>query len=403
MGPDRPRGDKGWGKGRVPRSGPALRHCAGKGAATALGAQDRREARRGGAAAPSAAPLRSPKQNPTRTRKAVPVPAPGGPGAEHSDAEHSDAEHSGAAAGSAADGRVDLGSRIDLFLEQLALTRGASEHTLKAYAGDLADLLEHLASAGAHTPREVLPKHFKRWLAALDARELAPASIQRKLSAARSFFRWLERRADIDVHPATGLRQARRPRRLPHSLSVEEVERLLAPAAASYLGATRDAALLEFLYSSGARAAETVGLAHRDLDLAAGAARVRGKGRKERLVALGRFAVAALATYLDDPTRPAPSARADDAVFLNARGGRLSSRSLQRVLERAVLRGGLTRRATPHTLRHSFATHLLDRGADLRSVQNLLGHAHLVTTQIYTHVSLERLRQVVDQAHPRAR
>jgi len=233
-------------------------------------------------------------------------------------------------------------------------------------------------------------------------RGLAKGSVQRKLSAARSFFRHLLEQGAIEVHPATGLRRRRGSRRLPGALTREEIARLLeAPSAETPLG-RRDRALLEFTYSAGTRVAETVGLDRDDLDFAGSVARVRGKGRKERLVALGSHAARALQTYLGDPARPRPSERAARAVFLNARGGRLSTRSLGRAVEAALLRAGLSRRATPHTLRHSFATHLLDAGADLRSVQELLGHANVATTQIYTHVSIERLREVYERAHPRA-
>ncbi|HVS19891.1 MAG TPA: tyrosine-type recombinase/integrase, partial [Planctomycetota bacterium] len=181
-----------------------------------------------------------------------------------------------------------------------------------------------------------------------------------------------------------------------------EIARLLGAPDSSTTRGRRDRALLELTYSAGTRAAETVGLDRGDRDLRDGVARVRGKGRKERLVAVGSHARRALEDYLSDPSRPRPLARAAHAVFLNARGGRLTTRSLGRVVEAALLAAGLARRATPHTLRHSFATHLLDAGADLRSVQELLGHAHLATTQIYTHVSIERLREAYERAHPRA-
>jgi integrase/recombinase XerC len=156
------------------------------------------------------------------------------------------------------------------------------------------------------------------------------------------------------------------------------------------------------LYSAGTRAAETVGLDRGDLDLGRGIARVQGKGRKQRLAPLGKFAREALQRYLADPERPTPRPRAGSAVFLGARGSRLTTRSLQRIVAAALQKAGVKRRATPHTLRHSFATHLLDAGADLRSVQELLGHAHLATTQIYTHVSIENLRRIYERAHPRA-
>lgn len=295
-----------------------------------------------------------------------------------------------------------LRESIDRYLLELANTRGASEHTLRAYGGDLADLATHLEQRGVKHPRETTPRLLRTWLAALDARGLAGSTLSRKLSAARSWFTWLERRGEVEVHPGKGLRRRRSARHLPGCLEVGEVEALLAaPDTSTPLG-RRDRALLEVMYSAGTRAAETVGLDRGDLDLAAGVARVRGKGRKERLAPLGSHAVRALRAYLSDPARPRPTVEAAHAVFLNARGGRLSTRSLQRVVERAVRDAALSRRATPHTLRHSFATHLLDRGADLRSVQELLGHAHLVTTQIYTHVSIERLREIYERAHPRA-
>jgi integrase/recombinase XerC len=292
--------------------------------------------------------------------------------------------------------------QAERFLEKLAATRGASEHTLRAYRRDLAELGAFLAERAVHDARGVTPRHLRAWLVALDERGLARTSIQRKLSSVRSFFADLVDRGQVDVHPATGLRQARSPRRLPGCLEESEIAALLAaPDRTTALG-RRDHALLEVLYSAGTRAAETVGLDRGDLDLDRGVARVRGKGRKERLAPLGSHAVAALRAYLDDPERPEPAPGAASAVFLNQRGGRLTTRTLGRIVERAVLEAGLTRRATPHTLRHSFASHLLDRGADLRAVQELLGHAHLVTTQVYTHVSIERLRRIYERAHPRA-
>lgn len=288
------------------------------------------------------------------------------------------------------------------FLSELAATRGASEHTLRAYAGDLKHFCAFLAAREIEDVSAVTPRTLRAYLAELDERELAPASIQRKLSAARSWFKHLVRKGKLDTHPATGLRQRRTVRRLPAALAQEEVEALLAAPDVTTPSGRRDRALIEFLYSAGTRAAETVGVNRADLDLAAGVARVRGKGRKERLVALGRFAREALTEYLGDPARPRARGTSDTAVFVNLRGGRLTTRSLGRIIDACVRRAGIVRRCTPHTLRHSFATHLLDRGCDLRSVQELLGHAHLTTTQIYTHVSIERLRNVYERAHPRA-
>jgi integrase/recombinase XerC len=295
-----------------------------------------------------------------------------------------------------------LAEHAERFLAELAASRGASPHTLRAYRADLAELTAWLVARGIEAPREVTPRALRGWLAQLDERGLARTSLQRKLSASRSFFRRLQELGQVDVHPATGLRQRRGGRKLPSALAREEVEALLAaPDASTPLG-RRDRALLELLYSAGTRAAETVGLDRTDVDLARGVARVQGKGRKERLVALGSHAVSALRDYLSDPARPRPAPRAASALFLNARGGRLTTRSLGRLVEQALSRSGVHRRVTPHTLRHSFATHLLDAGCDLRSVQELLGHANLATTQIYTHVSIERLREIYERAHPRA-
>lgn len=296
-----------------------------------------------------------------------------------------------------------LRTAADRFLVELAAARGASEHTLRAYRGDLDSFLASCAAYEVDHPREVTPRILRAWLADLSEQGLARTSIQRRLSGVRSFLKHLLKQGAIDVSPAAGLRQRRAARDLPGALAIEEVEALLASADASTHAGRRDRALLELVYSAGTRAAETVGLDVGDLDLARGVARVRGKGRKERLAALGRHAVRALREYLADPERPRPGgAGAAHAVFLGPGGKRLTTRTLQRIVARAVLRAGIHRPATPHTLRHSFATHLLDRGADLRSVQGLLGHAHLTTTQIYTHVSIERLREVYERAHPRS-
>lgn len=291
---------------------------------------------------------------------------------------------------------------IDRFLRHLAATRGASEHTLRAYGGDLGELSSFLAERDLEDPRKVGSRDLRRYLVWLEDRELAGTTVQRKLSSVRALFRFLQREGHIDQHPASGLRKRRTPRNLPGCLELTEVEALLeAPDTTTAIG-RRDRAILELMYSAGTRAAETVGLDMGDIDLGAGIARVRGKGKKERLAALGSFATRALQEYLRDADRPHPQIEAVNAVFLNQRGGRLSTRSLGRLVEKYRLRAGIHRHATPHTLRHSFATHLLDRGADLRAVQEFLGHSNLVTTQIYTHVSVERLRKVYELAHPRA-
>jgi integrase/recombinase XerC len=291
---------------------------------------------------------------------------------------------------------------IERYLTHRVGTRGGSEHTHRAYRTDLLELAVTLGAIGVEEPERTTPRHLRRYLAALDERGLARTSIQRKLSSVRGFFRHLVREGALEVHPATGLRSARRGRPLPNGLSEGEIESLLFAPDVSTAGGRRDRALLEVMYSAGTRAAETVGLERLDVDFEQMLVRVLGKGRKERLAPLGSHAVRALVEYLDDPERPRPLPGHESAVFLNSRGGRLTTRSLQRIVAGLALRAGIRRHATPHTLRHSFATHLLDRGADLRSVQELLGHAHLVTTQIYTHVSNEHLREAYERAHPRA-
>jgi integrase/recombinase XerC len=295
-----------------------------------------------------------------------------------------------------------LEEHVERFLTALAAARGASAHTLRAYRADLAQFTVWLAERGVADPRAVTARTLRAWLVELDAERLAGASVRRKLSAVRSLFTALCEQGWVELHPGHGLRPRRAERRLPGCLSKEEVSALLrAPDPATPAG-RRDRALLELLYSAGTRAAETVGLDRRDLDLARGVCLVRGKGKKERLAPIGSHAKEALRAYLADPARPRGLPPHADAVFTSPRGGRLSTRTLGRIVERHVATAGIHRHTTPHTLRHSFATHLLDAGADLRSVQGLLGHAQLTTTQIYTHVSIERLRAVYERAHPLA-
>ncbi len=295
-----------------------------------------------------------------------------------------------------------IAAHVERFLAELAAGRGVSPHTLRAYRGDLKELQVFLATSAIADLQAVGPRVLRAYLMELDERGLARTSVQRKLSAARSFFQSLVEQGLVATHPATGLRQARGSRPLPAHLSKEEVGALLGAPDETTAAGRRDRAILELMYSAGTRAAETVGLNHADIDLHRGIARLRGKGKKQRLAPLGKYALSSLQTYLSDPHRPRPALRAGDALFLSLKGTRLTTRSLQRIVAAALLRAGVLRPATPHTLRHCFATHLLDAGADLRSVQELLGHAHLATTQIYTHVSIENLRRIYERAHPRA-
>jgi integrase/recombinase XerC len=273
--------------------------------------------------------------------------------------------------------------------------RHASPHTIRGY---LTDLRQFLALAGA--PDRVRPDSVRHWLRAL-ASTAERASIARKLAAVRGLFRFLVDRKRLAVDPTLGIATPKARRKLPAHLTLDDVDRLLATPRADTLAGLRDRALLEVLYSSGVRVSELTGLDWEQVDEDAGLLRVLGKGRKERVVPVGRPALRALAAYR---TRCAAVglAVANGPVFRNARGGRLTSRSVARLMEQHVLVSGTTTKATPHALRHTFATHLLGAGADLRAIQELLGHASLSTTQRYTHVDLRRLMEAYDRAHPRA-
>jgi len=278
---------------------------------------------------------------------------------------------------------------IDRYLARLR--QSASPHTLRAYTMNLALFATYCEAEGVKRPQQITHRFLRGFLVELNGKGLARSSVARYIAAVRSFSRFLVREQVLDTDPARALRSPSPRRPLPLHLGEADVARLIDAAKSP-----RDRAILETLYGGGLRVSELVGL-DRD-DLHAGIAKVRGKGRKERLAPLGRAATEAIEEYL--ATRP----RSADPrpVFLNAKGKRLTSRSVHRVLKACALEAGLDPRTKPHTLRHSFATHLLDRGADLREVQELLGHSNIATTQIYTHVSMERLKKVYERAHPRA-
>ena len=289
---------------------------------------------------------------------------------------------------------------LERFLHHLRAERDFSEHSLRAYSSDLVRFVGFMEGRAVASPALVTRRDLRAWLADLRDGGLGRSSVNRMLSSVRSWYRWLERTDRVTSNPTSGLRTPRRGRPLPKFLTRAEVDTLLAAPAGDRLLDRRDRAILETLYSAGLRASELAGLDRDAIDLDRGLARVAGKGKKERLALLGSHAVRALQEYLD-------ARRAEgldhEALFLNRFGGRLTPRSVQRALERWVAAAGIATRATPHTLRHSFATHLLEAGLDLRSVQELLGHENLGTTQIYTHVTTEQLKKVYDKAHPRAR
>lgn len=291
---------------------------------------------------------------------------------------------------------------IDRFLAHLAGERGASPLTRKAYREDLLQLEEFLRSAGCRGPEDATSAILRRFASGLHSAGYAASTVARKLASMRSFFAFGQREGWVRVNPAKPLRGPKRGRRLPKFLTGDEIGRLLAAPRPEALGGLRDRAVLELMYSAGLRVQELVNLDIGDLDLANATVRVRGKGRRERLGIVGAHARAALRAWLADRPRPA-AARGPGPLFTNKLGGRLSVRGVARLLEKHLAAAGLAGRASPHTLRHSFATHLLDAGADIRSVQELLGHKSLVTTQIYTHVTTARLLDAFDKAHPRAR
>jgi integrase/recombinase XerC len=299
----------------------------------------------------------------------------------------------------------DLAATIDRFLQYLAAERGASPLTLKSYREDLLQLEEFLVSAGCHAPDAVSSVVLRRFAGGLHATGYAASTVARKLASMRSFFTFCQREGWVDANPAKPLRSPKRSRTLPSFLTADEISRLLAAPQGGDAAALRDRAILELMYSSGVRVQELVNLDDGDLDLRGGTIRVRGKGRRERFGIVGSHAQAALRDWLAARPRStrATGRRGVDPLFTNKFGARLSVRGVARLLQKHLAAAGLARRASPHTLRHSFATHLLDAGADIRSVQELLGHKSLVTTQIYTHVTTSRLLEAFDKAHPRAR
>ncbi len=290
---------------------------------------------------------------------------------------------------------------VSAFLTHLRIERQASMHTLRSYEHDLGTYCGYLNEAkGAEAdPRAVDPVRLRRYSAWLAGQGLAPSTVARRLASLRSFFRYLRRQGLVHSDPSVGLRNPKQPQRLPRLLRIDEVIRLLDAVPTETPLGVRDRAMLETLYGGGLRVSELVGLNLDDLDSELEIIRVRGKGRRERLCPIGQMAFHWLTLW--SPLRR-PKFAHEKALFLNQRGTRLTTRSVGRLLEAHLLHGGLVNAASPHTLRHSFATHLLDRGADLRSVQELLGHRNLTTTQIYTHVTQERLLDTYHGAHPRA-
>jgi integrase/recombinase XerC len=286
-------------------------------------------------------------------------------------------------------------------LAYLRSARNLSEHTLRAYRGDLAEFERLWSQQGGGEPGVFTRRRARSLLAAMAARPLGRNSLLRKIASLRSLVRYLVEEDALTRDPFANLPMPRREARLPRFLSEPETEALIdrgAPGTRTL--DLRDRALLELLYSSGLRRSELASLSAADVDFIAGTVRVFGKGRKERLVPVGKAALSALRKYLE--ARSASTLGGSKPLFLNARGGRLSGDAVALVVRRAARRSGLLKSVTPHALRHSFATQMLNRGCDVRSLQEMLGHESLATTQAYTHASLELIRRVYRKSHPRA-
>lgn len=333
-------------------------------------------------------------------------------------------------------------SLVDEFLSYLKFERHFSPHTAKCYAADLAQFCAFITgqmpasgrsesgqgvgavaggtagalSGAAHAPTAVIDtpsmrqkligvgaESVKAFLSHLGAQNYSKSTIARKLATLRSFYKFCLRRGYIDTHPLASIRTPKQEKRLPKFLELEQIGRLLATPDDSTLLGARDRAMLEVLFSTGVRVSELVDLNFTDVDFASQAIRIRGKGKKQRTAPIGPTAIAAIQKYLELRRADARAAQFDqEALFVNKHGQRLSTRSVRRKLDKYLVQCGLDPSISPHTLRHSFATHMLNNGADLRSVQELLGHQSLSTTQVYTHLTTPRLKQAYDDAHPRS-
>ncbi|MFA5146148.1 MAG: tyrosine recombinase XerC [Candidatus Omnitrophota bacterium] len=286
---------------------------------------------------------------------------------------------------------------IEKFINYLKVEKNASRHTIINYTIDLNSFSSFL---GEKEITDITHLDLRRFLAEMRAKSYSKTTIARKLASLRSLFRFLYREGYIKTNPITSISTPKLDKKLPTFLDVDKMARLIEAPDVSHISGLRDRAILETLYSTGMRVSELVGLDTDDVDFISGVAKVLGKGSKERLVPIGEMATGAIRRYA--AKKAEAKVKDKDAVFLNKSGRRLTDRSVRRIVNKYIRACSIAESISPHSLRHSFATHLLDRGADLRSVQELLGHMNLSTTQIYTHVTTERLKAVYDKAHPRA-
>jgi tyrosine recombinase XerC len=282
---------------------------------------------------------------------------------------------------------------VEKFVRYLDIEKNYSRHTLLNYQIDLADFKKFLGDSAIEAVDYLT---LRKYLAVLKGKNLNARTIARHLSVLRSFFKFLTREGYLKNNPTLSISTPKQEKRLPLFLTEEEITRLIESALPKDERGSRDKAILETFYSTGVRISELVGLDITDVDFIGGIVKVMGKGKKERIVPIGEKAIAAIRAYLDKRKKQT------DTLFLNKSGQRITTRGVRYIVKKYIRLASIKQGVSPHTLRHSFATHLLNRGADLRSVQELLGHANLSTTQIYTHLTTERLRDVYDKAHPRA-
>jgi integrase/recombinase XerD len=297
---------------------------------------------------------------------------------------------------------ADLGAyAVDRFVDFLTLEQGAAALTNEAYERDITRFATFALVKGAHDPGAIAPRLLRDYVYHMKDLGLAPASIRRNISAIRTYFRFLLTEGKTKTDPSERLETPKGWRTLPGVLTVDEAERLLAAPSLDETLAFRDRALLELAYGAGLRVSEWISISVKDVLLGDGLVRVFGKGAKERLVPIGRSAIGAVAVYLRELRPRLDKGESGGKLFLNSRGRPLTRMGAWKILRKYVNQAGITRPVSPHTLRHSFATHLLEGGADLRAVQEMLGHADISTTQIYTHVDREYLRRIHRQFHPR--
>lgn len=290
------------------------------------------------------------------------------------------------------------------FVNYLRYERNMSPETIRAYEKDLHQFLRFFAKGDGKTihPATITALQVREFLAQLKEKNYQKTTVVRKLATIRSFYKFLIRKGHVETNPMQDIETPKVEKKLPHFLSTEEVEKLLNAPHGNTFQAIRDRAILETLYSTGLRVSELTALDVTDLDFTAESIKARGKGRRERMVPIGSFALQAIKRYIEARSQvPRTNDKEPDALFLNRFGDRLSSRSIRKILDKYIKVTGLNEKTSPHTLRHSFATHLLNRGANLRMVQELLGHKHLSTTQIYTHVTTQSLKSAYEEAQPR--